>query len=73
MRHMRHLLLSASNSISAFSLSSMLQHPWEMVGHHINEGPIALQRENRLFITYSASLDMTPDYCLGLLELNMVG
>lgn len=51
----------------------MLQHPWEMMGHHINEGPIALQREGRLFITYSASLAMTPDYCLGLLELNMVG
>ncbi|GAB4815511.1 hypothetical protein N2152v2_002557 [Parachlorella kessleri] len=44
------------------------QYPWEQTGQAVNEGPIALQRNGRLFITFSASLAMTPDYCMGLLE-----
>ncbi len=53
--------------------SQPLQYPWEQTGQAVNEGPIALQRNGRLFITFSASLAMTPDYCLGLLEYKVGG
>jgi GH43 family beta-xylosidase len=43
--------------------------PWEMHGPTaVNEGPQVLQRNNRLFITFSASHSFTDEYCLGMLE-----
>ena len=42
--------------------------PWETIGNPlINEGPEALVRDGRVFLTYSASGSWTDHYCLGLL------
>jgi GH43 family beta-xylosidase len=42
---------------------------WERQGGTVNEGPVALQRDGRTFIVYSASACWGPDYKLGLLTL----
>lgn len=42
-------------------------YPWERVVGLVNEGPIALKRNGKTFIVYSASYTSTPDYCLGML------
>jgi GH43 family beta-xylosidase len=42
-------------------------YAWEEVGGAVNEGPAVLQRNGKTFITYSASLYVTPDYKLGML------
>lgn len=39
---------------------------WERIGHHVNEAPIVIQRNGRVFLTYSASATDS-NYCLGLL------
>lgn len=47
----------------------MLTRPefaWEQVGFWVNEGPAVLMRNNRLFLTYSASAT-DHNYCMGLL------
>ncbi|MEO3752441.1 family 43 glycosylhydrolase [Streptomyces sp. B6B3] len=41
-------------------------HAWETVGHRVNEGPAVLQRNGRVFMTFSASATDS-NYCLGLL------
>jgi GH43 family beta-xylosidase len=51
---------------------------WETVGDlndpndvphvNVNEGPVALQHDGKLFVVYSASGCWTDDYCLGLLS-----
>lgn len=50
-------------------------YEWEKMGAptwpHVNEGPQALEHEDRLFIIYSASHSWTDDYCLG--QLSLVG
>jgi GH43 family beta-xylosidase len=53
------------------------EYDWETVGDlnnpddvphvNVNEGPVALQKEGRLFIVYSASGCWTDNYCLGML------
>ncbi len=53
-------LSSAAVSISAPTLA------WEKVGYQVNEGPAVLQRNGRIFLTYSASAT-DANYCLGLL------
>lgn len=40
--------------------------PWERIGHNVNEAPTVIQRNGRLFMTYSASATDS-NYCLGLL------
>jgi len=40
--------------------------PWERIGHNVNEAPIVIQRNGRLFLTYSASAT-DANYCLGML------
>ena len=40
--------------------------PWERIGHNVNEAPIVIQRNGRVFLTYSASAT-DANYCLGLL------
>jgi GH43 family beta-xylosidase len=40
--------------------------PWEQVRFWVNEGPVALQRNGRIFLTYSAA-GTGPEYCLGML------
>jgi GH43 family beta-xylosidase len=42
---------------------------WETQGGRVNEGPVALQRNGRTFIVYSASSCNTQFYKLGLLTL----
>ena len=46
------------------------EHDWERVGLNVNEGPVALYHNDRIFIIYSASHCATPDYKLGLLAYN---
>ncbi|GAA3353646.1 hypothetical protein GCM10017744_007930 [Streptomyces antimycoticus] len=41
-------------------------YDWETRGFKVNEGPSALQRNGRLFLTYSASAT-DANYCMGLL------
>ncbi|WP_341977384.1 family 43 glycosylhydrolase [Microbacterium sp. LWO13-1.2] len=41
---------------------------WETIGQPVNEGPIALQKDGRTWVTYSASFCGTEDYQLGTLE-----
>lgn len=65
------------------SLISVPEYEWERVGDlnnpddvphvDVNEGPVALQREDRLFIIYSASGCWTDNYCLGMLTFNGSG
>ncbi len=40
--------------------------PWERRGYWVNEGPAALERNGRIFITYSASATDS-SYCMGML------
>ena len=57
--------------------------PWETIGDlnnpndvrhvNVNEGPVALQNRNKLFIIYSGSGCWTDSYCLGLLTYNGKG
>lgn len=42
---------------------------WEKTGAAINEGPVALEHDGQLFITFSASACSEPDYNLGMLTL----
>ncbi|MBR2260062.1 MAG: family 43 glycosylhydrolase [Blautia sp.] len=41
-------------------------YDWERVGFWVNEGPFAIIRNGRIFLTYSAS-ETGVDYCVGLL------
>lgn len=60
-------------------LISSPEYPWETFGDlnnpedvphvSVNEGPVALSKDGRLFIVYSASGCWTDNYCLGLLRL----
>jgi hypothetical protein len=43
------------------------EYDWEKVGLYVTEGPVALQRDGKTFIIYSASFCNTPDYQLGML------
>ena len=42
---------------------------WETSVSPINEGPVTLQHDSRVFIVYSANASWTNKYCLGLLTL----
>lgn len=41
-------------------------YDWERIGFWVNEGPFAIKRNGKVFITYSAS-ETGIDYCVGLL------
>ncbi|HHW00696.1 MAG TPA: family 43 glycosylhydrolase [Clostridiaceae bacterium] len=46
------------------------EYGWEKQGGMaINEGPVALKRNGRIFIIYSASTTWSEDYCLGMLSI----
>ena len=47
-------------------LLSKPEFDWEMVRYAVNEGPIVLKKNGRLFLTYSAA-GTGPEYCLGML------
>ena len=42
------------------------EYPWEVIGYLVNEGPYVLNRNGKLFLTYSASAT-DHNYCVGLL------
>ncbi|MCC8167878.1 MAG: family 43 glycosylhydrolase [Clostridiales bacterium] len=41
-------------------------YDWERVGFWVNEGPAVLQKDGKIFLTYSAS-ETGVDYCVGML------
>ncbi|MES2732948.1 MAG: RICIN domain-containing protein [Bacteroidota bacterium] len=43
---------------------------WEKIGDWVNEGPEVMLANGKVFLTYSASMYYTPDYCLGMFTLN---
>ncbi|MDQ7906441.1 family 43 glycosylhydrolase [Phytohabitans sp. ZYX-F-186] len=45
---------------------SVPTYSWETVGYRVNEGPAVIQRNGRVFMTYSASAT-DANYCLGML------
>lgn len=50
------------------------QHPWEMHGNPINEGPqILINPDGNVLVVYSASGFWVDNYCLGLLSLQEDG
>jgi GH43 family beta-xylosidase len=42
------------------------EFPWEQVRYWVNEGPVILRKNGRLFLTYSAA-GTGPEYCVGML------
>ena len=42
------------------------EYGWEKIGHRVNEGPAVLQRNGKVYLTFSASAT-DHNYCLGLL------
>lgn len=51
------------------SMISTPEHPWEIIGYKVNEGPAALKRNGRVFITFSCSATDF-NYCMGMLVAN---
>ncbi len=51
----------------------LLQHEWEMHSGAINEGPSALKKDGKLFLSFSASLTETHYYSVGLLTFKVRG
>ena len=50
-------------------LLSIPEYSWEKIGFLVNEGPSAIIRNGKIFITYSASAT-DENYCMGLLWAN---
>lgn len=50
-------------------LLSSPEYQWERNGE-INEGPVVIQKNGKVFLIYSASGCWTPDYALGMLTMN---
>lgn len=42
------------------------EFPWEQVRYWVNEGPMMLRKNGRIFLTYSAA-GTGPEYCVGML------
>ncbi|MEU4746031.1 glycoside hydrolase family 43 protein, partial [Actinosynnema sp. NPDC023658] len=60
-----------SNPYTAAAFGTRISAPtsaWEQQDGAVNEGPFALQRGDRTFLTYSASHCNGPNYKLGMLE-----
>lgn len=51
-------------------LISQPEYDWERHGANVNEAPVALYRDDDVFIIYSASFCATPEYKLGMLTYN---
>ena len=43
---------------------------WERIGYKVNEGPATIQRNGKIFLTYSASATDS-NYCMGLLTASL--
>jgi GH43 family beta-xylosidase len=46
------------------------EYDWEQVGFWVNEGPAVIRRDNKLFLTYSASATGAC-YCMGMLSTDI--
>jgi len=46
-------------------------YDWERVGTGIVEGPAPIIRNGKIYLTYSASSALTPDYAIGMLTANV--
>ena len=42
------------------------EYPWEVIGYSVNEGPAVIKKNEKIFISYSASATDC-NYCMGLL------
>ncbi|GAA1618757.1 family 43 glycosylhydrolase [Actinoplanes couchii] len=65
-------LVAMSNPWTVTGARTVISAPtygWERQGTPMNEGPVAIQRDGRTFITYSASACQGPDYKIGQLTL----
>lgn len=63
-------LVALSNPWTVTGARTAISAPtydWEKQGTPMNEGPVAIQRNGRTFITYSASACQGPDYKIGQL------
>ena len=58
--------------LTAQVLLSAPDYDWERRGFWVNEGAAVLERDGRLFLTYSAS-STGADYCMGMLRLRRGG
>lgn len=66
-------IAAMSNPWTISGTRSRISRPsysWETQLARVNEGPVALQRNGKTFITYSASACWGPDYKLGMLTYN---
>jgi hypothetical protein len=66
----RIYIASMSNPYTINSARTCISSPtnsWERNGSPVNEGPIALIKNGKIYLTFSASHCTTDDYCLGLL------
>lgn len=50
-------------------LLTTADYDWERKGFWVNEGPAVIKRENKIFLTYSAS-ETGADYCMGMLSVS---
>ncbi|MEK3969060.1 alpha-N-arabinofuranosidase [Paenibacillus odorifer] len=53
--------------IGAQTMITMPEYDWEIIGYKVNEGAAFVRKDNRVFLTYSASATDF-NYCMGLLE-----
>ncbi|WP_239163317.1 family 43 glycosylhydrolase [Paractinoplanes rishiriensis] len=63
-------IVAMSNPWTVSGARTVISAPtydWERQGTPMNEGPVAIQRNGRTFITYSASACQGPDYKIGQL------
>lgn len=66
-------LKSPTETTGEYGVVSMPEYDWEMVAPYegnwtINEGSYFIEKDDRLFIIYSANGCWCDDYCLGILE-----
>lgn len=50
-------------------LLTTADYDWERKGFWVNEGPAVIKRDNKIFLTYSAS-ETGADYCMGMLSVS---
>lgn len=71
--HQRIYIAHMSNPWTIDTERAMISEPteaWERHGHPVNEGPIALVKNGKVYITFSGSFYQTNYYALGLLTAN---
>ena len=70
----RIYIASLTNPYTIGSSRTLISSPtasWERNGSPVNEGPCALIRNGKVYVSFSASHCATDDYCLGLLSADL--